>query len=277
MGRPKAKRRVGSPIWLLTMRPSAVADTEDANDVRCSVIHRSAPPRSWYLKLQEIPRKAPIPSADVLKSGTGSAGSHRSPFDFLCMANNPELMAENAPPVNAPTADSSAALVSTLNPRVALVYCRSGPARSKALFGMVAMNFWNPFVAEDPNERTGVTHHTVKALARDNCMTLLSAKSHSDLRRSPRWATSYMVAALIVTTCSKASLYKKAGSAMSLPTKARENACGVHRETARTTLGRTFTVMKRTRASEDTMPISTAMRIPPGSDSIVLNHSDNTA
>ena len=33
MGRPKAKRRVGSPIWLLTMRPSAVADTEDANDV----------------------------------------------------------------------------------------------------------------------------------------------------------------------------------------------------------------------------------------------------
>ena len=192
------------------------------------------------------------------------------------MANNPELMAENAPPVNAPTADSSAALVSTLNPRVALVYCRSGPARSKALFGMVAMNFENPFVAEDPNERTGVTHHTVKALARDNCMTLLSAKSHSDLRRSPRWATSYMVAALIVTTCSKASLYKKAGSAMSLPTKARENACGVPRDGAHDARSN----VHRHEAHEGEPGHDAHLdrhANTPGSDSIVLNHSDNTA
>mmetsp|Transcript_6876 Transcript_6876/g.27644 ORF Transcript_6876/g.27644 Transcript_6876/m.27644 type:complete len:290 (-) Transcript_6876:762-1631(-) len=277
MGRPNANNRVGSPSWLLMTRPNAVADTEDANDVRCSVIHRSAPPRSWYLKLHEMPRKAPMPRAEVLRSGTGIAGSHCSPFLFLCKANNPELMAENAPPVNTPTADNSAALVTTLNPRVALVYWRKGPARSNALFGMVAMNFWKPFVADDPKDRTGVQHQTVKAFARDNCMMLLSARSHSDFKRSPRWATSYIVAAPIVTTCSNASLYKNAGSAMRRPTKARENACGVPRETARTTLGRTLTLMKRTRAREDTMPISTAMRIPPGSDSMVLNHSDKTA
>jgi len=86
-----------------------------------------------------------------------------------------------------------------------------------------------------------------------------------------------MIPPPMVTACSNPSFHKNAGSAMRRPTKARDTAVGVERDTARTTDGRTSTDMNRTSCEELTMPISTAMRIAAGSDVRVLNHSCITA
>ena len=217
-----------------------------------------------------------MPSTDVLRSGTGTAGS-KSASLRLCRPTSALFRPWNTPPVAAPSALSSSAFTPNDAARVPMVYWRSGPQRSNALLGIESMTRCQPYLCAAPNERAGVRHHTVIAFAIESCRTLDAAKSHSALRRSPRCAASYAIPPPMVTTCSKPSFHRNAGSAMRRPMNARETAVGVERDTRRTTEGRTSTDMNRTSCDDDTMPISIAMRIAAGSVVRVLNHSCITA
>ena len=116
MGNPSAKSRVWSPKWLFASRPSPVAVNALASVVSRSVIHRSAPPMSWYRRLHESPRYAPMPSIEVFKSGTGTDGSKSASFR-LCNPIRPFVKPWNTPPVAAPKADSSSAFTPKLAAR----------------------------------------------------------------------------------------------------------------------------------------------------------------
>merc|ERR1719454_781391 len=275
-GRPSANRRVWSPSWELARRPRPVAVIADASVVRRSVIHRSAPPMSWYRRLHDNPRYAPMPSTDVLRSGTGTAGS-KSASLRLCRPTSALFRPWNTPPVAAPSALSSSSFTPNDAARVPIVYWRSGPQRSNALLGIESMTRCHPYLCAAPNERAGVRHHTVIAFATESCRTLDAAKSHSALRRSPRCAASYAMPPPMVIACSKPSFHRNAGSAMRRPMNARDTAVGVERDTRRTTEGRTSTDMNRTSCDDDTMPILIAMRIAAGSVVSVLSHSCITA
>mmetsp|Transcript_22441 Transcript_22441/g.36200 ORF Transcript_22441/g.36200 Transcript_22441/m.36200 type:complete len:224 (-) Transcript_22441:779-1450(-) len=217
-----------------------------------------------------------MPSIDVLRSGTGMDGSKSSPSRLLCIPTNAVVAKWNTPPVMAPSAESSAALATKEAPRIPMLYWRKGPHLSKALLGIASIARCQPNLCATPNERDGVRHHTVIALASESCSTFAAARSHSALRLSPRCAASYITAPPIVTVCSNAIFHRKAGSAMSRPTNARD-AQGVQRDTARTMEGRTSTDMNRTSCEEETMPISIAMRMAAGTSPSVLNHSSSTA
>mmetsp|Transcript_13296 Transcript_13296/g.49728 ORF Transcript_13296/g.49728 Transcript_13296/m.49728 type:complete len:306 (-) Transcript_13296:1032-1949(-) len=276
MGNPSAKSRVWSPKWLFASRPSPVAVNALASVVSRSVIHRSAPPMSWYRRLHESPRYAPMPSIEVFKSGTGTDGSKSASFR-LCNPIRPFVKPWNTPPVAAPKADSSSAFTPKLAALVPNVYCRNGPQRSNALFGTDSMTRCHPYLCAAPKLLAGVKHHTVIAFATDSCRMFAAARSHSLRNRSPRCAASYINPPPIVTACSNPSFHRNAGSAIRRPMNALDTAVGVLLDTSLTIEGRTSTLMNRTSCDDETMPISMAMRIAAGSVVKLLNHSCITA
>ena len=219
-----------------------------------------------------------MPRTDVLRSGTGTAGSNRPRRLFLCEPTRALFRPWNTPPVAAPSALSSSAFTPTDAARMPIVYWRSGPQRSNALLGMESITRCQPYLcARQSYERArGEAPHRHRV--RDGELQDVGRRQ-IPLRLEAVASVRRLVhqSAADGDRLLKAQLPQKRGIRHEPPDERARHRGGRRARHRAHHGGRTSTDMNRTSCDEDTMPISIAMRIAAGSVVSVLNHSCITA